>query len=189
MNTPTILRTIETKTGLTLTLSLDFPGRSGTGEYVLAGGKHGEHRLNVNATDTERLEAHLDGYVEINGGELVPELDLSEIKLPTAKGLACGEDPAVKIKLPMGYSSIEFETPEGKAFVFEAMPYAPDGAPQCVDLRPRTPNPDIEQWKNGDDLIPRWRTKGFGEACKGGGFGRSVDAEVSTMCLIFDWDV
>ncbi len=179
------LRTIKTRTGLTVTLSLDSPGLSGDGEFVLSGGNHGEHRLNVNATDSDRLDAHLDGYVEVNGGEADP--DFSEIRLPKAQGLATGESPKVTVHLPSGYSSIRFVTPEAKVFDMEAMPYEVGGAPQCIDLRPRTPNPNVEPWQNGDDLLPRWRTKGFGEKCPDGSYGAATNAEVSTMCLIFDW--
>jgi len=171
------LRTIQTTTGRTITVNLD--GDS----FVISGGEHGEHRLLVSATDTARLDSHVDGYVETNGGELSP----TEIRLDAAKPLSGNDGPAVTIQLPNGHTSIRFVTPEAKVFDIEAMPYEVDGAPQCVDLRPITPDPRVEQWQNGDKLLPRWRVRSFGTECRDGSFGGTNDTEASAACLIFDW--
>jgi len=64
MNTATkTLRRADAKRGACILTQDDERGR-----YVFDG-PSGEHSLDIGSTDEARLDAHWDGYVEVNGGE------------------------------------------------------------------------------------------------------------------------
>ena len=95
MTTTQILKNTRTgRDGRTLTCRID------NGDFVMAGGEWGEHRLAIAHTSDARLAAHWDGYCRENGWR--PKLDtLVDRKMPngeTMTFLAVGGDWAKHLK-------------------------------------------------------------------------------------------